>query len=339
MTTAPSNLDETGHRLTRKGRELEVRVLRIADDDDGGHALLFGDIADGCLVRIHSRCLYGDALRSDDCDCGPELDLAMDMIQQAGAGVLIYLEQEGRGAGLINKARGLRTSERNNIDTFESYRRLQLRPDSRSYTRAAEFLVAVGLSRVRLLTNNPDKVDALERVGLDVSVWPLHTMPRSERAREYLRAKRQRRGHDLPADHPVWLATDHPAPERKRDGPNRIGLLGIPATALPLLALGQVSAAAFSIASGLLVFWLCACQYDRSAARHVRQLRENRAMRRRSDASVEPASRRWRPDRPRTTTTVLATVEQPRRRVRVEASAPQPEDRALAHAGVDRRDG
>lgn len=205
MTTAASRLAEPGHRLTRKGRELQVHVVQIPDDIDGGHALIIGEItdgtmriADGCLVRIHSRCLYGDALGSDDCDCGPELDLAMDRIWAEGAGILFYLEQEGRGAGLINKARGLETSERLGLDTFDSYAQLQLSADSRSYKLAADLLVALRLTSVRLLTNNPDKVHALRTAGLDVGVVPLHTRPRSERARKYLEAKRRRRGHMIP---------------------------------------------------------------------------------------------------------------------------------------------
>ncbi|MET8777024.1 GTP cyclohydrolase [Nocardia sp. NPDC004654] len=177
MDQAAFHLRETGHRLTRKGRELRVRVMAIPGAEDGGHAMIFGPIADACLVRIHSRCLYGDALRSDDCDCGPELDLSMDMIQNAGCGVLVYLEQEGRGAGLVDKARGLRTSEVFGLDTFDSYERLGLCADTRSYENAARALVHLGIA---------------------VTVVPLVTRPRSERARRYLEAKRRRRGHTIP---------------------------------------------------------------------------------------------------------------------------------------------
>ncbi|MEV0296444.1 GTP cyclohydrolase II RibA [Nocardia sp. NPDC050710] len=179
---------------------------------DGGHALVFGDVGDGCLVRIHSRCLYGDALQSEDCDCGPELELSMDMIQNAGCGVLVYLEQEGRGAGLINKARGLRTSEEFDVDTFDSYELLGLNADTRCYGLAAEALLCLGLRSVTLLTNNPDKVRAVRDKGIAVSVAPLATRPRSERARQYLDAKRRRRGHTIPSEdelahltRPSWL--------------------------------------------------------------------------------------------------------------------------------------
>ncbi|MFI1916495.1 GTP cyclohydrolase II [Nocardia sp. NPDC020380] len=165
-----------------------------------GHALIFGSgsIGDGCLVRIHSRCLYGDALESDDCDCGPELTLSMDMIHAERGGVLIYLEQEGRGAGLSSKARGYRLSQNENLDTFASFERLGYDPDSRHYRDAAITLKALGLTTVRLLTNNPDKIAHLTGEGLCVQHVPLLTVPRSRRARRYLTAKRERRGHALP---------------------------------------------------------------------------------------------------------------------------------------------
>ncbi|MFC9993788.1 GTP cyclohydrolase II RibA [Nocardia sp. NPDC127526] len=163
-----------------------------------GHVLVFGNATDDCLVRIHSRCLYGDALQSDDCDCGPELDLAMDMIQAETTGVLIYLEQEGRGSGLIVKAMGLQLVARTGVDTFTSYRLLGHPIDSRSYEHAAAALSRLGLRAVRLLTNNPDKVRALREAGLRVRAVPLQTTPRSERAREYMESKHRVRGHHLP---------------------------------------------------------------------------------------------------------------------------------------------
>lgn len=200
---------ETGHALTRKGSQLSVRVIALGEAGAAGYALVFGDAErrPAPLVRIHSRCLYGDALGSDDCDCGPELEQAMDRIQRERAGVLVYLEQEGRGAGLIVKAMGLRLSEQERIDTFASYVRLGHDPDSRSYELVTRFLCeALGLTQVRLLTNNPDKVAALSakrrdaghtRAGLRVITVPVHTVPRSRRARRYLEAKRQLRGHTL----------------------------------------------------------------------------------------------------------------------------------------------
>ncbi|GAB0108016.1 GTP cyclohydrolase II RibA [Nocardia sp. JMUB6875] len=199
------DLQLTEHSLSRKGREMPVRVMELRDKPDGtveqivGHVLVFGHPGDGCLVRIHSRCLYGDALQSDDCDCGPELELAMDLIQdENGQGVLIYLEQEGRGAGLIVKAMGLRTGEQTGADTFDAYRMLGHPVDSRSYDHAADALTYLGLRSVRLMTNNPDKLQAVQDAGLDVQAVPLATEPRSERAALYMEAKRRGANHSYP---------------------------------------------------------------------------------------------------------------------------------------------
>ncbi|MEV0248696.1 GTP cyclohydrolase II [Nocardia sp. NPDC050712] len=205
MTTFMSKPGETEHRFSRKGRELRVQVIEL----DGGHgeqgfALVFGQVADDCLVRIHSRCLYGESLFSDDCDCGPELDKALDLIQKAGRGVLIYLEQEGRGLGLIAKARGYRYAERTGSDTFTSYEALGYPADPRTYTVAARGLHALGLRSVQLLTNNPAKVEALVGSGIAVTTVPLRTRALSKRARDYLEAKRRRRGHWIPGDFAPW---------------------------------------------------------------------------------------------------------------------------------------
>ncbi|AYF75767.1 GTP cyclohydrolase [Nocardia yunnanensis] len=187
-------LQATAHSLFRKGRELRVRVKDVHDERGIGHVLIFGEPVDGCLVRIQSRCLYGDALRSDDCDCGPELDLSMDLIQaEGGQGVLIYLEQEGRGESLEFKAMGLHVGEQTGADTFDAYRMLGHPDDSRTYDHAAEALAGLGLRTVRLMTNNPDKVLAVQSAGLVVEQVALATTPRSERAARYMAAKAKRR--------------------------------------------------------------------------------------------------------------------------------------------------
>ncbi|WP_084508939.1 GTP cyclohydrolase II [Nocardia pseudovaccinii] len=193
-----STLGETAHRFTRNGRELQLRVMAVAGGAEYGHVLLFGEVRDGCLVRIHSRCLYGESLGSQDCDCGPELDTALDRMWEEGGGILIYLEQEGRGSGLIAKALGYRESERRGTDTFASYESLGLPADNRTYLAAAKSLRDLGLTRVRLLTNNPAKVEQVRATGLTVTRVPLHTEPLSQRAAEYLEAKRRRRGHMIP---------------------------------------------------------------------------------------------------------------------------------------------
>ncbi|MGW6422077.1 GTP cyclohydrolase II [Nocardia sp. NPDC055053] len=198
------------HQFSRNGTRLRVQVHTIDDPDDGGYVLVFGDPGEKPLVRVHSRCLYGDALGSDDCDCGPELALSMDMIQAEGAGVLVYLEQEGRGAGLIWKAIGYRTSERYDIDTFESYARLGLEPDTRRYELVAKALLGLGLHQVRLLTNNPDKLRALTEAGIAVEVIPLAVRLETDRGRRYLDAKVRWRKHMIPRDFAPWAP--HPGP-------------------------------------------------------------------------------------------------------------------------------
>ncbi|MGY4101226.1 GTP cyclohydrolase II [Nocardia sp. R16R-3T] len=218
MTTAVPTLGETAHRLTRKGQELQVRVMEVAGGAECGHVLVFGKVDDGCLVRVHSRCLYGEGLGSDDCDCGPELDKSLDLIWAEGSGVLVYLEQEGRGLGLIAKARGYRESQRSGADTFASYERLGFPVDSRSYVHAAKSLQDLGLTRVRLLTNNPDKVAELSAAGLAVIMEPLLTPVLSARAAAYLDAKRRRRGHMIPVSDVPWAPDIQPVLER----PSRI---------------------------------------------------------------------------------------------------------------------
>lgn len=190
-----SDILQTGHFLTRRGRRILVHVVEV---QSAGHALIFGKLEDDCLVRIQSRCLYGDALGCDDCDCGPELELALDMIQAQGNGVLIYLDQEGRSVGLVGKARGIHLSQTEGIDTFASYRRLGYPEDARSYDEAAGALKRLGLGRIRLLTNNPKKVEALRQEGLSVQRMRLRIPPRNRAMRLYLQAKREIRGHYLP---------------------------------------------------------------------------------------------------------------------------------------------
>ncbi|MFD5176398.1 GTP cyclohydrolase II [Nocardia sp. NPDC058379] len=211
------------HQFSRNGAQLRVQVHTIDDPTDGGYVLVFGAPGEQPLVRVHSRCLYGDALGSDDCDCGPELALSMDLIQAEGAGVLVYLEQEGRGAGLIWKAIGYGTSERYGIDTFESYARLGLEPDTRRYELVAKALFGLGFHRVRLLTNNPDKLRALADAGIAVEVIPLSVRMATDRGRRYLDAKVRWRKHMIPRDFAPWApqTTPFPAPERPVDDDRR----------------------------------------------------------------------------------------------------------------------
>jgi 3,4-dihydroxy 2-butanone 4-phosphate synthase/GTP cyclohydrolase II len=223
---AAAALEEgTRHRFSRNGLTLPLRIVEIGERGQWGHMLVFGDPRpdDHCLVRIHSRCLYGESLRSDDCDCGPELDLSLDLIGRAGSGVLIYLEQEGRGTGLVAKARGYRHCQHYGVDTFTAYQELGYPADARTYTHAVDSLRDLGLTTVRLLTNNPDKKEAVERGGITVTVENLHCQGLSEGARTYLDAKRRLRGHMIPADLPGAGASPEPGPAQRSAPRNPAG--------------------------------------------------------------------------------------------------------------------
>jgi GTP cyclohydrolase II len=173
-----------------------VRQPRYRDGDrNPACALVLGDVRDGCLVRVHSRCLYGDVFGSSECDCAGQLDRAMETIKERGSGVIIYLDQEGRGAGLFAKARAYRLRQERGIDSFHTYEHYGLKPDPRSYEMAAALLNELGLEKVTLLTNNWEKVAGLEGHGIKVERQPL-VVPVSSRAVDYMESKRAR-GHDL----------------------------------------------------------------------------------------------------------------------------------------------
>jgi GTP cyclohydrolase II len=148
------------------------------------------------LVRIHSQCLTGDVLASERCDCRAQLELSLRKIARASAGVLLYLPQEGRGIGLMNKLKAYELQDRG-MDTVEANRRLGFAADSRDYRFSAEALKALGIRRIRLLSNNPDKVRQLEQAGIRV-VERVPCQPRtSRRSRAYLRTKKTKLGHLL----------------------------------------------------------------------------------------------------------------------------------------------
>ena len=149
---------------------------------------------DGVPVRIHSACLTGDVLGSLRCDCGEQLRTAVRRIAEFGGGVLLYLDQEGRGIGLANKLRAYALQDVG-LDTLDADRHLGFRADERSYGPAAAILNDLGIGRIRLLTNNPQKITALRDLGIDVSGrLPLLTESNVHNER-YLRAKRERAGH------------------------------------------------------------------------------------------------------------------------------------------------
>ncbi len=167
--------------------------------DDMTHvALVRGDIGDGkdVLVRVHSKCLTGDVFHSARCDCGAQLDTAMARIAGEGRGVLLYLNQEGRGIGLANKIRAYELQDQG-LDTVEANERLGFKPDQRDYGIGAQILSDLGVKTMRLLTNNPRKFVGLQGYGLSVSEAVPLEIPASDSTRKYLKTKKDKLGHKL----------------------------------------------------------------------------------------------------------------------------------------------
>jgi len=167
---------------------------------DGKHhvAMVKGEV-DGesdVLVRVHSECLTGDVFHSMRCDCGEQLEAAMAMIEAEGRGVLLYLSQEGRGIGLLNKLRAYKLQEEG-LDTVEANLKLGLPADLRDYGIGAQILTDLGLTSIRILTNNPKKIIGLEGYGLSVSDQVPIVAPANPYNADYLRVKRERMGHIL----------------------------------------------------------------------------------------------------------------------------------------------
>jgi len=182
---------------TRHGN-FRISAYESVIDRETHVALVRGEIGDGegVLVRVHSRCLTGDVFHSARCDCGAQLDAAMERIAIEGRGVLLYLNQEGRGIGLANKIRAYELQEQG-LDTVEANERLGFKADQRDYGIGVQILKDLGVRSMRLLSNNPRKLVGLEGYGLSVAEWLPLEIPASDHSRHYLRAKKEKLGHKL----------------------------------------------------------------------------------------------------------------------------------------------
>ena len=180
----------------------EWRIVGYRNDvDDREHvALVYGDVStpapEGVLVRMHSKCLTGDVFHSLRCDCGWQLDTAMSAIREAGRGVIVYLDQEGRGIGLLNKLKAYELQDAGH-DTVEANERLGFKADLRNYGIGAQILLDLGLKEIRVLTNNPKKLVGLEGYGMHVVDKVAIQAPTTSENAGYLATKRAKLGHHL----------------------------------------------------------------------------------------------------------------------------------------------
>lgn len=176
----------------------KIAGFRSTNSDEEFVALIKGKIdpAKPALVRIHSQCLTGDVFHSLKCDCGPQLKRAMEMIQAEGSGVIVYQQQEGRGIGIVNKIRAYALQDQG-ADTIEANVKLGFAIDAREYNQCAEVIKLLGVRRIRLMSNNPDKVSALRNAGLEVVERVPLEVKTSPPAFRYLMTKKEQMGHLL----------------------------------------------------------------------------------------------------------------------------------------------
>jgi 3,4-dihydroxy 2-butanone 4-phosphate synthase/GTP cyclohydrolase II len=185
-------------RLPTEHGEWKVVGYRNDVDEHEHVALVYGDISDGenVMARMHSKCLTGDVFHSLRCDCGWQLETAMQMISKDGRGVIVYLDQEGRGIGLLNKLKAYELQDRG-ADTVEANERLGFKADLREYGIGAQILLDLGLKSIRPITNNPRKMVGLEGYGLSVNERVPIVQPTHEEIAGYMQTKRDKLGHLL----------------------------------------------------------------------------------------------------------------------------------------------
>jgi 3,4-dihydroxy 2-butanone 4-phosphate synthase/GTP cyclohydrolase II len=193
------NFDRVPHaKLPTRLGEFTIYGFRDLDSGEEAVALVAGnpDPATITLVRIHSQCLTGDVFSSKRCDCGDQLEAAMTLIAKAKAGVLVYQQQEGRGIGLINKIHAYELQDMG-LDTVAANEKLGFQADLRDYRMPAEILKYLGATRIHLLSNNPEKVQGLEREGILVEKRVPLEIPPNSLTRRYLKVKKEKLGHIL----------------------------------------------------------------------------------------------------------------------------------------------
>jgi GTP cyclohydrolase II len=185
-------------KLPTKWGDFTIHALEVSLDGKEHAALAMGDLSgdDPVLTRVHSECLTGDAFSSLRCDCGPQLDAAMQKIAEIGRGVIVYLRQEGRGIGLVNKIKAYALQDKGQ-DTVEANINLGFKADLRSFEVAAEILDSLEVSKVKLMTNNPRKVSALQAANINVVERVPLQFGKNPHNEHYLSTKHGKLGHLL----------------------------------------------------------------------------------------------------------------------------------------------
>lgn len=199
MSKAQLKLDKVPHaRLPTRYGEFEVFGFENEVDGEQAVALIMGQIREDLapLVRIHSQCFTGDTLHSLKCDCGEQLEKALERIEASGSGILIYQMQEGRGIGLLNKLYAYELQDRG-VDTVEANLQLGFEADQRSYTFCAQILKYFEVTKIRLMSNNPDKIQGLSGEGIEVVERIPLVVKASSLSQEYLKTKKEKLGHLL----------------------------------------------------------------------------------------------------------------------------------------------